>query len=500
MNYRRKLFALLAFHFAWAFVLWLSISKYGLGVSSDSVDYMFAGVNLVEGKGLVSYDGSPFYLWPPLYPMLIGFVHLFGFTSFESAHIIQFTAFALIAYFSSVLFLKIFDDFALAFLAAFLLATGPVVISSFQMVGPDYLFILFPILLTLLIASYADSQKAATLILIGLTASLAMLLRYIGYTLVLTGLLAVARYTSGSALKRTLRAASVGLFAISPCLWMLSTWIATTGQRRAPLSLLEYFKQFTSGILEWFMVAPNYPNVSAWHLAIVWIPILAFIVFAGLLLKRTAIFTACTMPILGYGILYTVFIFVNASIVYFNRLNGRFLLPIYLPLVMLVLLVIQHSRSRPVSGLSILFVILVTVLQLHRGVTLMRESVNGTIPLNAYNTREWNENVALKFWKDAPPQGDFILLSNYDAGVAFHTEHMTLASPRRTEIYGTDIIPLATYEDEMFQPGMNTYFIWIEPNAYKHVYEPLELTPIAKIEMLFKNKDGAVYYLLPIKQ
>jgi hypothetical protein len=62
MNYRRNLAALLAFHTAWAFVLWLSISKYGLGVSSDSVDYMFAGVNLVEGRGLVSYDGSPFYL------------------------------------------------------------------------------------------------------------------------------------------------------------------------------------------------------------------------------------------------------------------------------------------------------------------------------------------------------------------------------------------------------------------------------------------------------
>jgi hypothetical protein len=499
MNYRHKLAALLVFHVAWAFVFWLSISKYGLGVSSDSVDYMFAGVNLIEGKGLISYDGSPFYFWPPLYPMLIGFVHLFGFNAFAAAHIIQFTAYVLIAYFSSVLFLKIFDDFALAFLAAFLLAIGPVVVSSFQMVGPDYLFIIFPILLTLLIANYANSQKAATLILIGLIASLGMLLRYIGYTLVLAGLIAVLHYTSGSALKRILRAASLGLFAIPPGLWMLYTWMATAGQRRAPLSLLEYIKQFTSGVLEWVMVAPNYPDVNFWHLAIVWMPIIAFIVCAVTLAKRTSFFTPYTTPILTHGLLYTIFIFINASIAYFNRLNGRFLLPIYLPLVILVLLVIQHSRSRSLTRLGIFFVILVTVIQLQRTVTLMRQSVDGIIPYNAYNTREWNENAALNYWKENLPQGDFILLSNYDAGVAFQTNHMAFASPRRTEIYGTEIIPLSIYEEGMYKPGMETYLIWIEPNTYKHVYEPLELAPIAYIESLFKNKDGAIYRLMPAK-
>jgi hypothetical protein len=499
MNYRRNLAALLAFHVAWAFVLWLSISKFGLGVSSDSVDYMFTGVNLVEGRGLISYDGSPFYLWPPLYPMLIGFVHLFGFKAFASAHIIQFPACALIAYLSSVLFLKIFDNFALALLAAFLLAMGPVVISSFQMVGPDYLFILFPILLTLLIGNYADSQKAATLILIGLIASLGMLLRYIGYTLVLAGLLAVIRYSSGSALKRTLRTASVGLFAIPPGLWMLYTWMATSGQRRAPLALFDYIKQFTGGILEWVMTAPNYSDVNAWHLAVVWIPIMTFIVFAILLARRTSFFSPYTAPILAHGLLYTIFIFINASIAYFNRLNGRFLLPIYLPLVILVLLVIQHNRSRSFTRLGVFLVILVTTLQLQRTVTLMRDSVNGTIPYNAYNTREWNENAVLNYWKENLPRGDFILLSNYDAGVAFQTDHMTIASPRKTEIYGTEIIPLSIYEDEIFQPSMETYLIWIEPNAYKHVYEPLELDPIAKIERLFKHKDGAVYRLTPVK-
>jgi hypothetical protein len=142
---------------------------------------------------------------------------------------------------------------------------------------------------------------------------------------------------------------------------------------------------------------------------------------------------------------------------------------------------------------------LVTVLQLQRSLTLMRESVNGTIPYNAYNTREWNENAALNYWKKNLPQNGFLLLSNYDAGVAFQTDHMAFASPRKTEIYGTELIPLSIYKDGIFKPGMETYLIWIEPNAYKHVYEPLELASIAKIERLFKSKDGEVYRLTPVK-
>src|SRR6266511_401581 len=124
---QRKLAVLLLFHTCWGMVLGLSISKYGLGVSTDATSYLFAGVNWVEGHGLVDFSGAAYILWPPLYPMLIGFLHLAGLSAFASAHVIQFTAFGLFAYFSSNLFLKIFpDDFPLAVLGAFLLDAAPV--------------------------------------------------------------------------------------------------------------------------------------------------------------------------------------------------------------------------------------------------------------------------------------------------------------------------------------------------------------------------------------
>ena len=138
---RNKLLMLLGFHACWGFVLALSISKYGLGVSTDATSYMFAGMNWILGNGLVDFSGGAYVLWPPLYPMLIGFLYFMGFNTFAAAHVIQFISFALIAYFSSALLLKLFpDDLSFAFLGAFLIDTAHIAVSTFYMVGTDYLF------------------------------------------------------------------------------------------------------------------------------------------------------------------------------------------------------------------------------------------------------------------------------------------------------------------------------------------------------------------------
>src|SRR5512138_3359921 len=65
---RRKLATLMVLHLLWGFVLWFSISKLGLGISTDSVPMLFAGTDLFASRGFTSFDGSPVLAWPPLYP------------------------------------------------------------------------------------------------------------------------------------------------------------------------------------------------------------------------------------------------------------------------------------------------------------------------------------------------------------------------------------------------------------------------------------------------
>ena len=85
----RKFLSLMTFHMLWGLVLWFSISKYGLGISTDSVPLLFGGLNLSLGRGLISFDGSRLLLWPPLYPVLLAFIHrLSGLDMFVSATVL----------------------------------------------------------------------------------------------------------------------------------------------------------------------------------------------------------------------------------------------------------------------------------------------------------------------------------------------------------------------------------------------------------------------------
>lgn len=511
LTHSRKLTILLIFHTCWGIALWLSISKYGLGVSTDSTSYMFTGINWIEGRGLVDFSGTKYILWPPLYPILIGSLHLAGLSAFAAAHVIQFTAFALISYFSSIFFLKIFkDDFPFTLLGAFLLDTGAVVVSTFHMVSTDYLFAVFPILFTLLINEYAEKQKWTTLTLVALTVSLAMLTRYVGYALVLTALIAVPIYSKGSSLQRILRTAWVGLFSISPFLWMLKTWSATSSGRRLPLTFEEYFSQFTIGVISWFTFdLPRASELTFSHYASIWGCTALAVILLFLLTAKRHLFSPLITSTLGFGLIYMLALFGSALIAYFNRLWGRFQLPIYFPLVVLFLMVIwlglrylreKHLRAYyPLAGAGILFLIILAMLQFNTTIRLMKEAYMGDISENSINTREVNENSIIKYWKENPPKGEFHLFGNYTALVAFHTRQEVSDSPRKSGVYDESIIPLENYVDDLFTDEKDVYLLWIEPNVYEHVYLPQELSPIADIETIIENEDGGLYLLRPTR-
>jgi hypothetical protein len=470
---------------------------------------MFTGVNWIEGNGLIDYSGAQYILWPPLYPMLIGFLHLTGLSAFAAATVIQFTAFALIAYFSSIFFLKIFeDDFLFELLGAFLLDTGAVAVSTFHMVSTDYLFSLFPILFALLICDYAEKQKWTTLTLIALTVSLAMLTRYLGYALVLTALIAVPVYSKGSALKRILRTVYVGLFSIPPFLWMLQTWSATADGRRAPLTFQEYFSQFTLGMMGWFTASlPRARDITTLQYVSIWGFVVIAIILLFLLARKVRVFSPLVVPSLGFGLIYTLALFGNALISYFNRLWGRFQLPFYFPLILLFLTVIglglrylRQNKSPayyPAAAAGIIFLVMTGTFQFNITIGLMRDAYQSIIPENGVNTREIYENSIMQYWKANPPAGDYRLFSNYTALVAFHTQHNTDASPRRSGVYDKTIIPLESYESSLFSDDKDVYLIWIEPNVLEHVYLPRELAPIAEIEIVMENEDGGIYLLRP---
>ena len=93
------------------------------------------------------------------------------------------------------------------------------------------------------------------------------------------------------------------------------------------------------------------------------------------------------------------------------------------------------------------------------------------------------------------------MFSNYPAGVAVHTWHVALSSPRRTNHpnAGEAVIPLETYLPSLFEVGKESYIVWIEPNEYTHVYSVGELRGIAEVETVYESADGGIYRIAPLR-
>ncbi|MBI3739287.1 MAG: hypothetical protein HY258_09610, partial [Chloroflexi bacterium] len=199
LNDKQKIAVSMAFHLMWGAVLWLSISKYGLGISTDSVHLLFGGLNLAEGRGLFSFDGNFLALWPPLYSMLLAGIHLiFGLDVFTAANFFQAASFLGLSACLSVLFLRTFpDNFPLALAANILSDVGVVVLTTFDIVGSDYVHLFFTMVLVLLAGYYMESKSPRILLTMSVTGTLVMFDRYLGIASIVMGVALVFFFTEG---------------------------------------------------------------------------------------------------------------------------------------------------------------------------------------------------------------------------------------------------------------------------------------------------------------
>lgn len=518
--------ALMLIHTVWGCVLWFSISKYGLGVSTDSVQLLFGGYNFGEGRGLISYDGSFVSLWPPLYSILLGCLHrLLGADMLTVAGILQFITFLGLSACLSLFFARAFEhNFLLAVFASVLADIGVVVLTSFDTVGPDYLHLFFAMLTVLLTRHFIESGSPKAFLAIAAAAMLAALDRYLGIAALATAALTILLMGRGSRWQRLQRGAFIAFTEVPGGIWLAIT--SQTYTRRSPISFGENFSWFSKSVLEWFIKPAVLDGRLAWAIAGLWTGILVLIVLVTLPSRRTlprqAVDSEPTalrapghmdplFPMFVFGVLYLVTLFGSASIAYFNKLGGRFLLPLYIPFVTLLVAatraVLRRTRLSSARGVhaagvitsyGLLAATTVMIAQITAPLVMASHANGATGGENVYNTRAWRENPALQYWLGHVPTVPYALLSNEPDGVAFNAWQPAAAVPRKSSgPYGTEQYALSSYAADLFPAGKQVYVLWIEPDPSTYNYSIKDLGTIAEVETLFVSDRGGVYRLSP---
>ncbi len=513
LNKKQRCLLFLGLNLTWGIVLWWSIFPYGMGTSRDSVEYLYTSLSLVHGNGFTSFGGDVFNLWPPLYPILLSILQwMTRWNPYQAAEAIQTLSLLPLAFLIAKLFVDAFpDDFWLAFLGNLMAMAGGVMTMLYEGLATDHFHMFLAVGMVLLAGSYIHRPRITAIWLLVLVSALAMLQRYLGGAVALTAGLIIFLFPLKSTLwERVKRSAWMILSVIPVGLWIF-TISTSTLQRELPRSLAENLNDFTLSALRWFLTYDDllgHPvRVQIWSWGF-WLVTVGAIIIILISNRRTAVLNADTLPALLYGLTYSILLVGVALVSFFNKLDDRFLAPVYLPFIVLIVLttkvVYDFFYVRGVKVVThIAQVMLVAMLILALGLT-MRQSFQRIVLSRTegggYTDHLWRSNNTLQYWQNNPRQGQYLVFSNYPAGVAFYTWHEVLSSPRRTPNPDLDTVyPLESYVDTLFRDGLVTYLVWIEPNAYTHVYSVDDLRQVADIKVLYEGEDGGVYQLLPKK-
>lgn len=169
-------------------------TRRGIGVSNDSVGFIWAARNLDSGHGITWEDGrgvfAPVVLWPPLYPSLLAAIGLTGIDPLDAARWLGGLLFAgMILVTGAALYAYSARNAWLAGFAAVLVLVAPIMIQIHAMAWSEPQAFFFGLLGIYLLARYLDTSNRPYLLASAVSMGLAFLTRYVGAAFVGAGLL-----------------------------------------------------------------------------------------------------------------------------------------------------------------------------------------------------------------------------------------------------------------------------------------------------------------------
>ena len=197
--------------------------NYGVGTTLDSVAYISAARNAADGNGfVVLHDQSHYVNYPPLFPGLLALADLLGVDPLRAAGWLNAAAFGAAVFIASAWLRRRVQSALLVAWATVALIVAPPLVYVGAMAKAEAVFI--PLTLTgllLLIAYNEGKPKRSLLIASAVFAALALLTRWFGAPLALTGALLLLFQRDAALRQRAANSLLYLAIAMTPvCLWL----------------------------------------------------------------------------------------------------------------------------------------------------------------------------------------------------------------------------------------------------------------------------------------
>ncbi len=207
-------------------VIILYSTQSGFGLGNDSFFYISGADNIQASLGFSrpAGDGSvkPITHFPPLYSLLLAFVSLLGVETQVAARWLNAILFGANTLILGMILYRLTDSILLALIGSFATLTSPVMISVHSWALTEPLFICFELLAIWFLIKYLDGGERATLLLASIMTALVYLVRYIGSTFILTGIIVLLLPFGRSWRRRVIDCILfIATSLVLPLMWMI---------------------------------------------------------------------------------------------------------------------------------------------------------------------------------------------------------------------------------------------------------------------------------------
>ncbi|MCL4385347.1 MAG: glycosyltransferase family 39 protein [Cyanobacteria bacterium] len=274
-------------------------SKMGPGLSPDSVAYIAAARNLLNGRGVaVLYNSNgtvPLNLWqpmnvneikhvmewPPGYPITLSLTGIFGLNILTGARWLNAILFGLNIFITSFIIKKITNSIILPIFSGLLFVFSKDMIFNHYMIWSESLFILLAFLGLFFLINYLSENKISFLLLSAFILGLAFLTKYVGATLIIAGVIGILFLNNEKISKKIIRSL---IFIVISCLpigaWFIRFMFLGSGSSVRRINFnpvkVDEIKMMIDAITKWLL-----PGRFSLNLRIVLTGIFIVLVFSG---------------------------------------------------------------------------------------------------------------------------------------------------------------------------------------------------------------------------
>jgi hypothetical protein len=502
-----------------SYFVFISISLYGPGLTHDSAAYIYAAESLINGEGF-EYFGypSPFMQWPPLYPLLLALAGRFGIAATTASGFINAIAFGLIVLIAGAWLYKKLKNTFIAILTTIGLVFSLPLIQVSKYLWTETLFVLFTLLAFIKLGEFLNRGKNSQLAWAGVFSALACLSRYMGVVLVLTAAIFLF-FRKGKFILKLKDIIIYGCFSSIPVMiWTIRNYIVSgtlVGFRipsEYPFKL--NVKRTMDSILSW--LKPEGQIASALserlldilQLFSILLPVVIMILFIGVLIfaekpkRAKSVINEYPYPILFnmvFVAIYVVYLILSATSVAFEPINSRYLVPIFVPLVIIVSFALDYSiyvigNGKKIKGKKALAILVLLAYIAYPAInTVSAIKAYASSGAGGFSTRSWHSNGLISYAKTnlAKDDGNIYISNNADVITAL-TGVRTYCFPKRS---GPDIYTWGQFED-MVNREENSYIIWFNAGVPGTLHGLEDVKSKWELETIEKNDAGAVYKIL----